>query len=61
MIPPSGVTSNNPGNGADARYDQNNPVVINITAPPSTVVETTQAASTNGTSVIVNRNNPFLP
>jgi len=47
------------GNGPDARYDQGNPVVINITAPPNTVVDTTQAASTNGTRVTVNRNDPF--
>ena len=35
------------------------PVVINITAPPNTVIDTTQAASTNGTFVTVNRNNPL--
>ena len=35
------------------------PIVINISAPPSTTVTTTQDASTNGTPVTVNRNNPF--
>lgn len=34
-------------------------VTINISAPPSTTVTTTQDASTNGTPVTVNRNNPF--
>jgi len=47
------------GNGPDARYDQANPIVINITAPPNTTIDTTQAASTNGTAVTVNRTNPF--
>ena len=37
----------------------NAPIVINISAPPSTTVTTTQDASTNGTPVTVNRNNPF--
>ena len=35
------------------------PVNIIVTASPGIIVDTTQAASTNGTSVIVNRNNPF--
>ena len=36
-----------------------NAVNIVVTASPGIIVDTTQAASTNGTSVIVNRNNPF--
>jgi uncharacterized coiled-coil protein SlyX len=38
-------------------YDK--PIVINITAPANTVIDTTQDASTNGTAVTVNRTNPF--
>jgi len=35
------------------------PVTINVTASPGIIIDTTQAASTNGTQVTVNRNNPF--
>ena len=45
-----------PSNSGGA-YDK--PIVINITAPPNTVIDTTQDASTNGTAVTVNRTNPF--
>lgn len=35
------------------------PVTINVTTSPGIIIDTTQAASTNGTAVTVNRNNPF--
>ena len=35
------------------------PVTINVTTSPGIIIDTTQAASTNGTQVTVNRNNPF--
>jgi len=47
----------NPSSGGGGAYDK--PIVINITAPPNTIVDTTQDASTNGTAVTVNRTNPF--
>ena len=75
VVIPTGQTGNGPdasydqahiplvtgqtGNGPDASYDQAHPVVINITAPANTVVDTTQTASTNGTAVTVNRVDPF--
>jgi len=56
---PTGATSLGEYNREKYGNASNSPIVINISAPPSTTVTTTQDASTNGTPVTVNRNNPF--
>jgi hypothetical protein len=46
-------------NSAAVKSGAMKPIVINITAPKDTIIDTTQDASTNGTTVTVNRTNPF--
>ena len=58
-IPASNGTTSSSGYSSYRAGEQGNPIVINVSAAPGIIVDTTQAASTNGTAITVNRTNPL--